>query len=318
MGVERQEPRHPEVPSTRIIKALDRVSATGQRPSAIFDDWLELAEATLDMLPAHFKSAITTGHLAHDSPEAAQVWDKVRSRYPGQEWVFERFSEAFGGLLEGASLPDGTPSYQDIVGDVYMEWGRPSRSTGQFFTPWPVARLMAEMMGDGGQEVHARLKAAIDQSPLAQAHLLAGLALEGEEAGRWFMEKVVPSALAHYQPVTVLDPCIGSGILLLAHASTLPTWMVQLGLVQYYGCDIDPTCVRMARINCKLYGLNGHHLKYALELSPEELAALPQHFADAYTQAQQAQASGDAETVAQIAADLRAEAYRQLPMFPEE
>jgi len=318
MPIEHQERRHSELPSIQIVKALERITATGQRPSAIFDDWLELVEATLDMLPAHLKCAVQTGHLAQDSPEAAQVWDKVRSRYPGQDWVFDKFAEGFGHLLNDASLPDGTPTYQDIVGDVYMEWGRPSRSTGQFFTPWNVARFMAEMVSDHGQEVHAHLKAAIDQSPLAQACLLAGLALEGEEAGQWFIGKVVPSALEHYQPVTVLDPCVGSGILLLAHASTLPVWMVQMGLVQYYGCDIDPTCVRMARVNCKLYGLNGSHLQYALELSAEELAALPQRYAEAYAQAQEAQDSGDSETVAQIAADLHAETYRQTSMFPEE
>ncbi len=78
------------------------------------------------------------------------------------------------------------------------------------------------------------------------------------------------------------------------------------------------SAVRMARVNCKLYGLNGSHLKYALELSAEELAALPKRYAEAYTQAQQAQASGDSEKVAQIAADLCAETYRQMPLFPKE
>ena len=107
------------------------------------------------MLPAHLRSAVQTGHLAEDSSEAARVWDKVRSRYAGHDWVFEKFAEGFGLLLEGASLPDGVPTYQDIVGEVYTAWGRPSRSTGQFFTPWPVARFMAEMLGDSGQEVHA-------------------------------------------------------------------------------------------------------------------------------------------------------------------
>ena len=318
MSIERRERQHSDTPPTQIVKALERITATGQRPSAIFDDWLELVEATLDMLPAHLRSAVQTRHLAQDSPEASQVWERVRARYQSRDWVFERFSAAFGGLLEGAWLPDGTPTYQDIVGDVYMEWGRPSRSTGQFFTPWNVARFMAEMVSDGGREVHDRLRAAIDQSPLAQVYLLAGLALEGEDAERWFVEKVVPSAVEHYQPVTVIDPCVGSGILLLAHASTLPVWMVQMGLVQYYGCDIDPTCVRMARINCKLYGLNGSHLKYALELSAEELAALPKRHAEVYAQAQQAQDSGDTDAVAQIAADLRAETYRQMPLLLEE
>ena len=106
MGVERREPRHRDLPSTQIVKTLERITATGQRTDAIFDDWLELVETTLEMLPAHLKSAVQNGHLAQDSPEASQVWDKVRSRYPGRDWVFERFSEALGGLLGGAWLPD--------------------------------------------------------------------------------------------------------------------------------------------------------------------------------------------------------------------
>ncbi len=319
MPSERNERRQsPEFASAQIVKALDRITATGHRPSAIFDDWLELTEATLTMLPDHFRSVMRTGQFAPDSPEVADLWAHIRTRYDGKAWVFEKFAEAFGRLLNSTSEPDGTPTYQDVVGQVYTEWGRPSRSTGQFFTPWPVARLMAEMTSDKGQAVHEHLQAAIKESPLAQACLLAGIALDGEAAERWFIEKIVPSAIEHYQPVTVLDPCVGSGILLLAHASTLPTWMVQMGLVQYYGCDIDPTCVRMARINCALYGLNGSHLKYALELSPEELATLPQRYAEAYAEAQLAQANGDKEHEAQIADEVRAEAYRQMPLFPEE
>jgi ribosomal protein L11 methylase PrmA len=160
--------------------------------------------------------------------------------------------------------------------------------------------------------VHARLKRAVEQSPLAGALAVAGLALAGESAQQWLLTKVVPAALEHYEPVTVLDPAVGSGILLLVHASTLPRWMVSMGLVQYYGCDIDPLCVQMARINCKLYGLNGHHLKSALALSPDELAALPQVHASAYAEAQHAQAAGDAEHIEKIARVIRGE---QISLF---
>ena len=173
---------------------------------------------------------------------------------------------------------------------------------------------MAQMMG-GEAEVNARLKAAIAKSPLAEAMLLAGTVLEGEDARNWMLSRVIPAAIEHYEPVTVLDPAVGSGVLLLAHASTMPRWMVTTGLVQYYGCDIDATCVRMARINFKLYGLNGHHLKYALELTPEELAQLPQPHANAYAEAQQAQATGDTERIEEIAATIRG---NQLHLFSDE
>ena len=199
-----------------------------------------------------------------------------------------------------------------------MSWGYPSSSIGQFFTPWNVARMMAEMVSDGGAEVHTRLKAAIEKSPLAQAFLVAGCVLEGQEAFDWYISRVVPAAIEHYEPVRVCDPCVGSGILLLAHASTLPAWMVQMGLVQYYGCDIDLLCVRMARVNFKLYGLNGFGLKCALELSQSELAALPEPYASAYTEAQAADKAGDNGRVEEIATEVRQQTYQQLTFFPTD
>jgi hypothetical protein len=312
MAVKRRDlPADPQ--AAAIVKVLDTITATGQRPNTIFSDWLELVEGTLDMLPTHARSLKETGKPAEDPPDVAQVWEQVRSRYEKKAWVFERFSEAFGLLMNAAHPPDETLSYQDVIGSMYMSWGYPSSSIGQFFTPWPVARMMAEMVSDGGADVHARLKAAIDQSPIAQAFLVAGCILEGQDGLDWFLTRVIPAAIEHYQPVTVNDPAVGSGILLLAHASTLPAWMVQMGLVQYSGCDVDSLCVRMARVNFKLYGLNGFGLKCALELSQAELAALPEPHATAYAEAQQAHAVGDTERVAQIATHLR-----QLSLFPQE
>jgi len=316
MAVKRRDlPADPQ--AAAIVKVLDKITTTGQRPNAIFSDWLELVEGTLDMLPAHARSLTETGKPAEDSPDVVQVWERLRLRYEGKRWVFEHFSEAFGLLVNAAHLPDGTPTYQDVTGSIYMSWGSPSSGTGQFFTPWPVARARAEMVSDGGAEVYERLKAAIEQSPIAQAFLLAGCILEGQEAFDWFVTRVVPAAIEHYEPVTVSDPCVGSGILLLAHASTLPPWMVQMGLVQYFGCDIDPLCVRMARTNFKLYGLNGYGLRCALELSPNDLAAMPEPYATAYTEAQAAHAAGDTERVEEITAEVRQYPYQQLALFPD-
>ena len=91
--------------------------------------------------------------------------------------------------------------------------------------------------------------------------------------------------------------------------------MVTTGLVQYYGVDIDPTCVRMANINCKLYGLNRHHLKYALDLTAEDLANLPQPHAAAYTEAKAAHDAGDTERVKEIVQELRGQ---QMNLFTGE
>ena len=114
--------------------------------------------------------------------------------------------------------------------------------------------------------VHERLKKACQHPDniLAHATLLAGLAIEEPDLAReWFITRVVPSALPHFEIVKVCDPCVGSGRMLLGMASQFEPWMVQTGLVQFYGQDIDPLMVRLSKINCALYGLNSYALKLA-------------------------------------------------------
>ena len=45
---------------------------------------------------------------------------------------------------------------------------------------------------------------------------------------------------------------------MLAAAAKYPDWANYWGLISYTGQDLDKDCVRMARINAKLYGLNGY------------------------------------------------------------
>ena len=69
--------------------------------------------------------------------------------------------------------------------------------------------------------------------------------------------------------------------------------------------DIDQTCVTMAQVNMMLYGLNGTSVYPALTATPRQLASLPEPFEQAYTLAQEAQATGDADLVEEIADTLR-------------
>jgi hypothetical protein len=109
--------------------------------------------------------------------------------------------------------------WDDQLGRAFteLELGGP----GQCFTPWPVAVMMAQM-----------------QCPDVEAELRARLARDP------------------FEPWTVSDPAVGSGVMLLATASVLPPWAIEYGLVQFYGMDIDRRCVRMTAINCRLYALN--------------------------------------------------------------
>ena len=50
-------------------------------------------------------------------------------------------------------------------------------------------------------------------------------------------------------------------------AAKVPRWMLDWGLVQFYGQDLDYTCYLMARANMRLYGLNGDGIRYAIILN---------------------------------------------------
>ncbi len=261
----------------KITRLLEKATYAS-RPSRVFEDWLRLVEASLDMLPAHLVSAVQHGRLAEDPPEVARLFQEMRARYRPQD--FKRFSEAMGILLE-----DTSAGYMDVIGQVYMDFANPNPGNGQYFSPIEVCQAMALMtIGRGEEQVKARLLEALEQAPpleaaLAQAGLLSGLLFEEGEPGAlgWFIEHVLLPVLPYYRPITVCDPCVGSGRMLLAAAAAYPAWMVQLGLVQFFGADIDPVCVQMARINVVLYGLNGTGLRYFQALAqarPEMMARL--------------------------------------------
>jgi len=103
--------------------------------------------------------------------------------------------------------------YEDALGELYMAVGYPNRDGGQFFTPYHLALMMAEM-----------------QMPEDRAAALE--IASGNADGK----------------ISVCDPACGSGVMLCA------AWEVARergfdDLVAFYGQDIDPYCVVMARVN---------------------------------------------------------------------
>lgn len=148
-----------------------------------------------------------------------------------------------------------------MIGCAYLQFLslRDQSYKGQFFTPSPVAKLMAAISCGGIEElVKGRLKEALEKSPKAQAMGMAlSVCMDQEGVNELAWKYMGPLLKDTYEPVSVLDPCVGSGVMLLAAASVIPRQYTDLGLVQYYGIDLDPVCVQMCRINVMLYGLNG-------------------------------------------------------------
>jgi hypothetical protein len=263
----------------KIIKQLRQITnASGYGASVVFEDWTRLVIASLEALPNHLKAIASTGRWAEDSPETTEVFARIWNRYENghtpsvPQRIWDSFGQAFALLLESAAPGLWAFDYYsgsagpDVLGQIFMEYTHPDPHQGQFLTPWPVILMMSELNSGGKTLVYDRLKQACQHPDniLAQAALLAGLVIEDPaQAREWFMTRVVPSALPHFEIVKVCDPCVGSGRMLLGMATQFEPWMVQTGLVQFYGQDINPLMVRLSAINCALYSLNSYGLKLA-------------------------------------------------------
>lgn len=302
----------------QIIRELQRVELSGQMPYQIFRDWCELVRASLSMLPKHLKSAAQDHRLADDPPDVKALFERMRGIYP-KKLYFEYFANAMGILLSSAH--DG---YKDIIGDVYMEYSNPNGHNGQFFTPMSVARMMAQVIIQNGLEmVNKHLIDAFDKarkrgdvnSILLDASVIMSGAITDDLHLEYFMKYIYPLIAQDFTPVTISDPCCGSGVMFLAAAECFPRWAINLGLVQFSGQDIDPTCVNMAQINCYLYGLNGSYLQYVLAMSEIKEDQFPAPYDHLYKDAIEAQKRNDISEVEKIKEDVNRIRANQATLF---
>ncbi len=245
--------------SQEISKLIEKCGYEGYSYSQIFDDFLTACEIWLDRLPSMFNQAAHQQKI-EDPPDIAERWKPLEKKY--KQGTLENFAKAFGIMLEASYDGDGNATYQDMFGDTYMAVVCPSdqKYRGQFFTPWNIAKFMAQMSMDGIEsEIEKRLDEALSQTTYYQV----GVALGLDPPKRFKLETKLgllrydPTIREHLKPVTICDPAVGSGILLLAAASCCPRWAIEHRLVEFYGQDIDQTCVQMAKLNMRLYGMNG-------------------------------------------------------------
>ena len=284
--------------SKKIVSLLEKTSAGGRyRSFEIFDDWLSICDATLQQLPSHMKNRSRNLPMV-DAPETVGLMKHMWSRHSLKS--MEYFSQAFAVLIESV-MAGGN----DTLGDVYQEYAFPNPGTGQYFSPMPLAQVMAWGMCQGiEKEIRQRITDAVDRSPMAKAAAMAGLMLKEEDIPAYYFSRIVPLALPTYEPYIISDPCCGSGVMFIAAAEQLPAWVVHYNLVRFYGMDIDERCVKMTRTALRLRGLNGY-AACALSATDQELAMLPKPYAVQYTEAREAHRAGDKERVLEILADVR-------------
>ena len=164
------------------------------------------------------------------------------------QYTYEQGAE-FRRLLDlYTDAVEKTP-FRDILGELFMRLDVNSVRAGQFMSPFPIAEMMARM-----------------------------------EFSRESFEALV----AEKGEVSVCDPAVGSGVMLLAFSKVVHAELGRPALryLKLYGTDIDERCVLMTRIQLRMNGLDTFgrmagllrgifHGNTLTNVSPTELLSAP-------------------------------------------
>ncbi len=255
MASVKQRELPPSREGKKLVKCLAELTYARSNDE-VYSDFLHLTEIYLRRLPINVLHAVQHGKLPENDGEDTKAWQRIAKNYTQKE--FKVFVEAVTMLLDMCD-PTGHTDYQDILGEVYMFWGWPNSAMGQYFTPWSIAKMMAMMLCTDMEQLCRKAVAdAIDASIYHEVWGANGasMTMPGKEDIMLYM---LPLVYKHLKPVAIQEPCIGSGVMMLAIAACSPRWAIDTGVIQFWGSDIDPDCVLMARINFMLYGLNGYY-----------------------------------------------------------
>lgn len=114
-----------------IIKELEKVSY-GQSRFQVFDDFLGVMIHAL------------TGEEEKYMAVVARHKDGEKGRR-GIDYLCKAFAELMIAMGQ---------KNNELLGDIYMEWNVSNKHSGQFFTPSPIAGLIASIIGDGGKTIN--------------------------------------------------------------------------------------------------------------------------------------------------------------------
>jgi hypothetical protein len=245
-------------PTREIVKALHEAHSYAHVSwPDTFDDWIEMVHRLFCQPALLFQARQGPAALAQADPDT-RLWPRLARRY---ERGWDGLLTATTALLQGAQTADGLPE-MDILGPCYMAVGWANERAGQFFTPFEVSQVLAEISTpDLTGQIWQRLRDAYEASALSLMRLPTF-----EDANPARLEAVETATLVrstwdhlrpHYDPIRIGDPACGSGGMLLAAAALLPAWVVHEGLVHFTGIDIDARCVRMCHIQMLLFGMHG-------------------------------------------------------------
>jgi type I restriction-modification system DNA methylase subunit len=118
-----------------LVKAIKTLGHGKYRPHQVFCDW---AEATAIAIS-------NTVDITHREAREAR-YDKAE---------MTEFANMFATLAPLMETESGDTKFGDLMGEVFMLCEFGNDATGQFFTPYEVALLMAQMQIDGAEQAIA-------------------------------------------------------------------------------------------------------------------------------------------------------------------
>lgn len=264
----------------------------------IFDGWYNSADfyAFLDLLETVLVNAHKAGvpadldagrFFAGSEPDPLKVRERVTAAH-----VREKLATAAGIVFQNAAQPlYRRTSNPEILGQAFCLL-KASARLGQFFTPWSLSLMTASMVGGVVHDLDERIRSAFDKAGLQ--------APRGVGEHRDAFLQALPVLKGHFEPISMMEPCVGAGSMLLAFASLVPPWALAIGAVQIYGIDVDPRAIQMCRINCLLYGVPAVlHVGNALTMA--DLKLVPPPYGDAYSRVRQALEAGDVSEAQAVA-----------------
>jgi hypothetical protein len=256
---------------------------------------------------------------------------------------YQTFADCFYILLD-QSWDGGGLTYADTIGRCYMEMLNGVRwNPDEFYTPGPVALAMAQMslhdadienhfirearrIFDNDADAQARMQAILQDDPtwrlpekferisaldpgmldlLRTVNFMLSGGETGETTYERFLTEVLALVLPKMKPFTICDPCVGSGVLLLAAASCCPRWLIDLGYIQFFGQDLRHLPVRMSQLNMKLYGLGHRSITPATALSMFEILKMREPYRKVYERAKTPDFAGGGVSPEEAAAFAR-------------
>jgi type I restriction-modification system DNA methylase subunit len=120
----------PEADTKEILKQLESITHRGHSAWTVFEDWVSL------MFYA----------LQRNDEEYLKIVTRYKNDRPQGEREVDYFCNAFGLLMQKMSETN-----RELLGEIYMQWEVSSKHSGQFFTPWTVAYMMAQMTSPKGE-----------------------------------------------------------------------------------------------------------------------------------------------------------------------